>query len=168
MATTAVASEKLTRPAIWPRVLMLLGRLALGAIFVFAAFTKLYFNGGWHFGDYQFFFSMVISSYNILPAWAVQPAAQILPWFELLLGILLLAGIGLRWTGLMACAMLLIFIGAMTRAYMNGLEIMCGCFGNNEKLGPLTLLRDSSMLIPAIGVTIGAFLTKKRKATVSS
>lgn len=168
MATPAVVAETYKRPAAWPRVLMLLGRMALGVIFVFAAFTKLYFNGGWHFGDYQFFFSMVISSYNILPTWAVQPAAQILPWFELLLGLLLLAGIGLRWTGLMACAMLLIFIGAMTRAYMNGLEIMCGCFGNNEKLGPLTLLRDSSMLIPAIGVTIGAFLIKKPKATVSS
>jgi hypothetical protein len=45
---------------------------------------------------------------------------------------------------------------------------MCGCFGNNEKLGPLTLLRDSSMLIPALGVTIGAFLIKKPKSTVSS
>jgi len=99
MATPAVVAETYKRPAAWPRVLMLLGRLALGAIFVFAAFTKLYFNGGWHFGDYQFFFSMVISSYNILPAWAVQPAAQILPWFELLLGLLLLAGIGIALDG---------------------------------------------------------------------
>ena len=150
------------------RLLLLAGRVALGGVFVYAAYSKLHFDGRWHFGDYQFFFSMVISSYNILPAWAVEPAARILPWFELLLGLLLLVGIGLRWTGLMACAMLLIFIGAMTRAYMNGLEIMCGCFGNNEKLGPLTLLRDSSMLIPAIGVTIGAFLIKKRKTAISS
>jgi hypothetical protein len=64
---------------------------------------------------------------------------------------------------MLASALLLLFIGAMTRAYMHGLEIMCGCFGNNEKLGPLTLLRDSSMLIPALGVTIGAFLIKKPK-----
>jgi uncharacterized membrane protein YphA (DoxX/SURF4 family) len=168
VATPAVIAETRKRPAAWPRVLLLLARVAIGIIFVVAAFTKLYFNGGWHFGDYQFFFSMVINSYNILPIWAVDWAALILPWFELLLGLLLLAGIGLRWTGLMASAMLLIFIGAMTRAYMNGLEIMCGCFGNNEKLGPLTLLRDSSMLIPALAVTIGAFLRKKRGATVSS
>jgi hypothetical protein len=40
---------------------------------------------------------------------------------------------------------------------------MCGCFGNNEKLGPLTLLRDSTMLLLAIAVTIGAFLIVKRK-----
>ena len=167
MATPAVVSETYVRPAVWPRVLLLLGRVALGVIFIYAAYTKLYFNGGWHFGDYQFFFGMVINSYNILPLSAVDWAARILPWFELLLGILLIAGVGLRWTGMLASALLLLFIGAMTRAYMNGLEIMCGCFGNNEKLGPLTLLRDSTMLIHAIGVTIGAFLIKKPKSTVS-
>jgi uncharacterized membrane protein YphA (DoxX/SURF4 family) len=168
MATQAISPETSTRLAAWPRVLLLLCRIALGTIFIVAAFTKLYFNGGWHFGDYHFFFGMVISSYNILPLSAAEWAARVLPWFELLLGILLLAGVGLRWTGLMACALLLVFIGAMTRAYMNGLEIMCGCFGNNEKVGPLTLLRDSSMLIPAVAVTIGAFLIKKRDSTVSS
>jgi uncharacterized membrane protein YphA (DoxX/SURF4 family) len=168
MATTAVTSETVVRPAVWPRALLVLGRVALGVIFIYAAYTKLYFNGGWHFGDYQFFFGMVINSYGILPIWGVDWAARILPWFELLLGIMLIAGIGLRWTRMLASLLLLLFIGAMTRAYMNGLEIMCGCFGNNEKLGPLTLLRDSSMLIPALGVTIGAFLIKKRKATVSS
>lgn len=168
MATPVVVSETSVRPAAWPRLLLLLGRVALGVIFIYAAYTKLHFNGGWHFGDYHFFFGMVISSYNILPIGAVEWAARILPWFELLLGVLLIAGVGLRWTGLLASALLILFIGAMTRAYLNGLEIMCGCFGNNEKLGPLTLLRDSSMLIPAIGVTIGAFLIKKRKSTVSS
>jgi uncharacterized membrane protein YphA (DoxX/SURF4 family) len=168
MATPAVISETSVRPAVWPRALLLLCRVGLGVVFIYAAFTKLYFNGGWHFGDYQFFFGMVINSYNILPLWGVEWAARILPWFELALGILLIAGVGLRWTGLAASLILLLFIGAMTRAYMNGLEIMCGCFGNNEKLGPLTLIRDSSMLIPALAVTIGAFLTKKRRATVSS
>ena len=157
-----------SRPSAWPRALLVLGRVVLGCIFIYAAFTKLYFNGEWHFGDYQFFFGMVINSYNILPMWAVTLAARILPWFELLLGILLVAGIGLRWTGMIASALLLVFIGAMTRAYLHGLEIMCGCFGNNEKLGPLTLLRDSAILIPAIGVTIGAFMIKKRRTAASS
>jgi len=168
MATQAIPSEASVRPAAWPRVLLVVCRIALGAVFIVAAFTKLYFNGGWHFGDYHFFFGMVISSYDILPLSAAEFAARVLPWAELLLGILLIAGVGLRWTGLLACALLLVFIGAMTRAYMNGLEIMCGCFGNNEKVGPLTLLRDSSMLLPALAVTIGAFLIRKRDSAVSS
>jgi len=86
-----------------------------------------------------------------------------LPWFEVALGALLIAGVGLRWTGIIASALLLVFISAMTRAYILKLEIMCGCFGNNEKLGPLTLVRDGSLLVLALAVTIGAFLIKKRE-----
>ena len=62
---------------------------------------------------------------------------------------------------------LLFFIGAMWRAKMLGLEINCGCFGNNEKLGTLTLLRDSSLLLLALAVTAGAFLVRRpRRVTV--
>lgn len=168
MATSAVVSESRTRPRTWPRVLLALGRVILGVIFLVAAFTKLYFNGGWHFGDYHFFFGMAINSYNLLPVWAVELLARVLPWFEFALGLFLIIGIGLRWTGIVATALLAVFIGAMTNAYVKGLEIMCGCFGNNEKLGPLTLIRDSSMLVLALAVTIGAFLIVKRRTVVSS
>jgi uncharacterized membrane protein YphA (DoxX/SURF4 family) len=169
MATSTAISETSQRQhGGWLRALLLLARVALGVIFIYAAFSKLYFNGAWHFGDYHFFFGMVINSYDILPIWAVEWASRILPWFELLLGVLLIAGIGLRWTGLLASLLLIVFIAAMTRAYLHGLEIMCGCFGNNEKLGPLTLLRDSSMLIPALAVTIGAFLNQKHNDTRAS
>ena len=140
----------------------------LGAIFLYAAYAKLYFNGGWHLGDYHFFFGMAINSYNLLPVWAVELLARVLPWFELALGAFLIIGIGLRWAGLFASALLLVFIAAMTRAYILGLEIVCGCFGNNEKLGPGTLIRDSSMLVLALAVTIGAFLIKKRRDAVSA
>ena len=111
---------------------------------------------------------MAINSYNLLPVWAVELLARVLPWFELALGVFLIIGIGLRWSGIIASALLLVFIAAMTRAYIMGLEIMCGCFGNNEKLGPWTLIRDSSMLVLALAVTIGAFLIKKHRVTVSS
>jgi uncharacterized membrane protein YphA (DoxX/SURF4 family) len=165
MATTAVVSDSGTQPRAWPRMLLVLGRVVLGAIFIIAAFTKLYFNGGWHFGDYHFFFGMAINSYNLLPVWAVELLARVLPWFELALGAWLLLGIGLRWSGMIASALLLVFIGAMTNAYIKGLEIMCGCFGNNEKLGPWTLIRDSSMLVLALAVTIGAFLIRKPRTS---
>ena len=168
MATSAISSETSVRPAAWPRALLFIGRVALGLIFLIAAYTKFHFNGGWHFGDYHFFFGMAIDSYNLLPLWAVQLLARGLPWFEVALGLLLISGIGLRWTGLAACALLLVFISAMTRAYLLHLEIVCGCFGNSEKLGPLTLVRDGSLLVLAIAVTAGAFLTTKPKGAVSS
>ena len=168
MATSAVISESQSQPRAWPRVLLVLGRVALGAIFLYAAYSKLYFDGAWHLHDYHFFFAMAIDSYKMLPLTVVEWMARILPWFELLLGALLIVGIGLRWAGSITTALLLVFIGAMTRAKILGLEINCGCFGNNEKLGTATLIRDSSLLVLALAVTIGAFLIKRRRAGVSS
>ncbi len=168
MATTAIPSETSPHMTAWPRTLLVLGRVALGLIFLVAAYTKLHFAGEWHLRDYQFFFAMAIDSYKMLPISAVQLMAQILPWFELALGALLIAGVAVRWIGLLTSGLLLVFIGAMARAKMLGLEINCGCFGNNEKLGWATLLRDSSLLVLALAVTIGAFLIKKRRDTVSS
>jgi uncharacterized membrane protein YphA (DoxX/SURF4 family) len=168
MATSAAVSESQPRARAWPRVLLVLGRVFLGAIFLYAAYAKLYFNGGWHLGDYHFFFGMAINSYNLLPLWAVEWLARILPWFELALGTFLIIGVCLRWTSIIASALLLVFIAAMTRAYILGLEIVCGCFGNNEKLGPGTLIRDSSMLVLALAVTLGAFLVNRRRAAISS
>jgi uncharacterized membrane protein YphA (DoxX/SURF4 family) len=154
--------------AAWPRVLLILGRVALGLVFLVAAYTKLHFNGSWHFGDYHFFFAMAIDSYNMLPLWAVELMARALPILEAALGALLISGLGLRWAGLITSALLLGFIGAMTRALILHIQIKCGCFGNDEPLTIFTLLRDSSLLILALAVTIGAFLIKKRRDTVSS
>ena len=53
-------------------LLLLAGRLALGGIFLFAAYAKLHFGGAWHLRDYQFFFAMAINSYNMLPLPVVQ------------------------------------------------------------------------------------------------
>ena len=50
----------------------------------------------------------------------------------------------------------------MVRSYFLGLEINCGCFGPGERLGPMTLLRDGSLLALAIAVTVGAFLVHRR------
>ncbi|HWX37963.1 MAG TPA: hypothetical protein VNY09_01910, partial [Candidatus Sulfotelmatobacter sp.] len=66
MATTAIPSETSLRAAAWPRVLLAIGRIALAVVFLVAAYTKLHFNGAWHFGDYHFFFAMAIDSYNML------------------------------------------------------------------------------------------------------
>jgi uncharacterized membrane protein YphA (DoxX/SURF4 family) len=168
MATTVIPSETSQRTAAWPAVLLAIGRIVLGLVFLVAAYTKLHFNGGWHFGDYQFFFAMAIDSYNMLPLWAVELMARFLPLLEAALGALLIAGLGLRWVGSITSALLLVFIGAMTRALILHIQIKCGCFGNDEPLTIFTLLRDSSLLVLALAVTTGAFLLRKRRYKVSS
>jgi putative oxidoreductase len=168
MATTAIPSETSPRAASWPRMLLVLGRVALGGIFLYAAYAKLHFNGDWHFGDYHFFFAMAIDSYNMLPLWAVEILARVLPILEAVIGFLLVFGLGVRWVAAFTSALLLVFIGAMTRALILHIQIKCGCFGNDEPLTIWTLLRDSTLLVLSLAVTIGAFLQKKRQSTTAS
>lgn len=138
----------------WAR-LLLAGRLLLGAVFVYAAYTKL--RNPW------MLFAMSIDSYRMLPEFMVVGLARILPWAELLLGLLLMAGWGLRWAGVGATALLVGFFSAMLRAQSHGLGIDCGCFGIGEKLGPRTLVRDALLVALAVAVTVGAFLMHRAR-----
>jgi putative oxidoreductase len=168
MATTEIPLQTSERRAAWPRILLIVGRVGLGSIFLISAYTKLHFNGSWHFGDYHFFFAMAVDSYNMLPLWAVEIVARVLPILEAVLGAFLVLGVGLRWVASITSALILVFIGAMTRALILHIQIKCGCFGNDDPLTIWTLLRDSSFLVLALAVTVGAFFIKKRRDTVSS
>ena len=145
------------------RALLLAGRLALGGIFMFAAYAKLHFGGAWHLRDYHFFFAMAINSYNMLPLSVVQFMARVLPWLELALGALLIFGVGLRWVSLAITALLLVFMAALTRAAVLGLQINCGCFGYSSQKPTTELFHDSGLLILGLAVTIGAFLTRRAR-----
>ena len=122
--------------------LLLLVRLALGGVFVYAAWVKL--REPW------LLFAMSIDAYQVLPQWAVLTVARTLPWLELALGILLLAGRWRRISTVAASALLMLFFGMMVRAYIRGQTIDCGCFGPGEAISPLTLLRDGSLLAGAV------------------
>src|SRR5258708_38540017 len=111
MATTAIPSETTPRACTWPKALLATGRVVLGLIFLLAAYTKLHFNGGWHFGDYHFFFAMAVDSYNMLPLWAVEIVARVLPILEVVLGAFLVLGVGLRLFSSITTALILVFIG---------------------------------------------------------
>jgi uncharacterized membrane protein YphA (DoxX/SURF4 family) len=138
-----------------PRWLLLVGRLILGGVFLYAAYAKL--SQPW------MLFAMSINSYQMVSESSTKLLAQTLPWFELALGLLLLTGWALRWTATVASALLLFFFSVMLRAYMKNLAIFCGCFGVGEKLGPRTLTRDGSLAALAIAVAIGAFLMHRRR-----
>jgi len=143
------------------RKLLLAARLVLGGIFLYAAYSKLHFDGRWQFRDYHFIFAMGIDSYQMLPIWAVNWLARALPWLELALGVLLIAGAGLRWIGATVTALLLVFMTAMARAALLGLEINCGCFGSGSTSVRNELLLDSGLLLLSLLITAGAFLGRK-------
>lgn len=143
-----MASDKYVRP------LAILLRIALGAVFIYAAYTKLFqfVDGRLHLLPWQLF-AMAIDSYQLLPAWAVELLAKTLPWFELLIGMLMLIGRWVRFASTVISLLLVVFMSLMVRAYLKGQEISCGCFGPGEVISWKTLLRDGSMLAGALVVT---------------
>ena len=153
------------------RILLLIARVILGGIFIYAAYTKMAPQPGmhWTFGSVRVSLTMFangVDSYQMLPEWAVEPFAHLLPPFELFLGLWLLSGIGLRWSGLVASGLVTAFVIAMFSAYLRGLTISCGCFGPGKQIGPQDLARDGLLFLPlALAVTIGAFLVKRKRPT---
>lgn len=147
---------------------MLIGRLALGALFVYAAYTKLKPLGAmpWSTSSLRIslsMFAMEVDSYQLLPAWGVNLVAHLLPPFELCLGLWLVSGIALRFSSLVTSVLLAGFFAGLTRAYVLGQEISCGCFGPGEQIGPKRLALEGCFLALALAVTIGAFLVHHRK-----
>jgi uncharacterized membrane protein YphA (DoxX/SURF4 family) len=145
------------------RFLLLAARLAVGGIFIYAAYSKLHFDGRWHLGDYQFFFAMGINSYQIYPLWFVELAARIVPWIELTLGALMVAGAGLRLVSPAITALLIVFMGMLAHAVFLGQEINCGCFGYNSVKPSTELLHDSGLLVLALAVMAGAFVAHRAR-----
>ena len=135
------------------RILVWLARLALGGVFIYAAWVKL--------RDPWLLFAMSIDNYKVLPQWAVLVAARALPWFELALGLVLLTGRLPRISSAAASALLALFFGLMVRAYAKGETIDCGCFGPGEAISPATLARDGSLLAGALFLLAMSFRGRK-------
>jgi len=126
------------------RIVVLVLRVALGGVWLYAAYTKL--RQPW------LLFAMSIDAYHLLPEWAVLTVARILPWTELVIGILLVGGLLVRYASILGAAILAVFFGAMISAYSRGLAIDCGCFGPGDALSAWTLLRDGTLLTAALAL----------------
>lgn len=131
------------------RVLLIVGRIALAAVFNWAAYTKL--------RDPWMIFAMEIDAMHIVPGTTVEFLARTMPWLELFLGVLLLFGIKTRVAASAATALLSVFFTTLLVLYLRGFQGDCGCFGPGEQLGPKTLARDGALLVLSIWVTWAAF-----------
>jgi uncharacterized membrane protein YphA (DoxX/SURF4 family) len=133
-------------------------RIALGAVFVYAAWVKL--RTPWQL------FAGAIADYKVLPDWAVIPLARSLPWAELAIGALLVAGRWfLRTASTAGSLLLVVFFALMVRAFVTGAEISCGCFGPGELISWRTLLRDGTLLAASLAVTWISFARRSSRST---
>ena len=147
---TKVIQSIASRPIL--RIGRLLLRVAIAALFLFAAITKLVDPSS---------FAQQIANYQLTPWPASALLAVFLPALELCVGISLLLG---RWESgalVWVAILLTIFSGALLSAIVRGLSIDCGCFGRSiENTGTLwPLIRNLVLLV----VTGFLWLSRGRK-----
>jgi cobalt-zinc-cadmium efflux system protein len=106
----------------WPGYLALAARLVLSGVFIYASLDKI---------QHPAAFAEAVFNYKILPSQLVNLMALILPWLELILGVLLLAGIWLSGAMLGVNLLLITFLGAMIFNVARGINISCGCFSTD-------------------------------------
>jgi uncharacterized membrane protein YphA (DoxX/SURF4 family) len=95
-------------------------RWLLAALLVWAALGKI--------ANLQEFHANVAAYRLPLPAAMIRMAVMVVPWLELLCGILLVAGTMRRAALLCALGLCAVFVLATGQAWVRGLEISCGCF----------------------------------------
>lgn len=145
--------------------ILLVLRIVLGAVFVYAGWVKLFGPHLWPLDREPWqLFALAINSYEILPQKAVELVARTLPWFEIAIGLALMVGRPLRFSATATSLLLMVFFALMVRAFAQGKEISCGCFGPGEIISAWTLLRDGSMLAGALLLTWMAFRRRRQVA----
>jgi len=153
-------------PFNYRRIIMWIGRLVLGVIFVYAGISKIFFPNHmlWPFFLLKFSvatnlanFGIQVESYKLLPAAGVTFVTYTLPFAEIILGLLLLIGWRVRIWATLVSLLLLGFLSAVTRAYLLHMDINCGCFATPEPVSLKKILEDSSMAVLAILMTVFAF-----------
>ena len=115
-------------------VLGLLLRVYIGGVFVYASMYKINYPGE---------FAETIASYQLVPYWAVNLMALVMPWAELIGGILMILGVRTKSAAAVIAGMLVMFSLAILITLIRDIPIGCGCFTSvEEPLGWSTLWRD--------------------------
>jgi uncharacterized membrane protein YphA (DoxX/SURF4 family) len=111
-------------------------RVYLGGVFVAASLYKI---------RNPYDFALNIATYQILPLETINVFAIVVPWIELLAGVMLIAGLWTRENALLILGMMVMFTAALGIALSRGYEMSCGCFSSRdaaEEIGASTLIRD--------------------------
>jgi uncharacterized membrane protein YphA (DoxX/SURF4 family) len=121
-------------------------RLVLGGVFLVAGSLKVI--------DPQSSVNAV-RAYRLLPSSVTTLVGWGLPFAEIALGILLIAGVGTRVAAAIAAVLLVVFMAGVASAALRGLSIDCGCFGGGGDVAPgqtaygVEIVRDLGLLLLA-------------------
>jgi len=133
-------------------VLGTVGRLILAGVLLWAGGAKL--------GDLGASVRAV-NAYELLPYELARVIGAALPFVEVALGLLLLAGLATRVVAAVTAALMAVFIAGIASAWARGLNIDCGCFGGGGELAAgaspsygWEIARDVALLAIAVALTV--------------
>jgi putative oxidoreductase len=120
------------------KTVLLIFRLVLGGLFVYAGIVKVLDPLG---------FAQDIRNYRFVGQSLSFIAAIVLPWLEILAGTFLVVGIWKRGATLVISGLLVFFILLTFITMARGLDIDCGCFGAlSRRSGLGVIIEDLAML----------------------
>ncbi|MEM6279452.1 MAG: MauE/DoxX family redox-associated membrane protein [Verrucomicrobiota bacterium] len=139
-------------------------RLAFGALFIFSGVMKL---------KDPIFFADVVRNYQLIGDPIAPAMALFVPWVEIFAGIAVMLDRFARGGSFVLTGALMVFTLAIAISWIRGLDITCGCFGQNEELNYPVKMAQNVVLL-AIGIAIwwkaemGGFASRGEAVAVAS
>jgi uncharacterized membrane protein YphA (DoxX/SURF4 family) len=99
-----------------------------------------------------------VRAYQLLPEALLEPVAFGLPVLEIAVGLALFVGVFVRTAALASAVLPVIFIVGIASAWVRGLQIDCGCFGDGGRVAAgetacaSELARDTGLLLLALAL----------------
>ncbi len=125
------------------RPALIVSRLILGGIFIYASIDKI---------AHPDQFAEIVYNYKLMPGMTVNVMAIVLPWVEMVAGLFLVLGLWIKDSAAILGALLLVFIGAIGINLARGLDFDCGCFSTagHKNASILLIVRDLVLLLPVV------------------
>ena len=129
------------------KYIQIVARLVLGGLFLLVGLGKI---------EHAVSFAGEIGNYDLLPELLVNISAIVLPWVEVILGLMLILGYKMKTSALLTGGLLIVFIAAVGSAFARGLNIDCGCYSQyvSQKVGWDKIIENSILTVFAILIFI--------------
>jgi uncharacterized membrane protein YphA (DoxX/SURF4 family) len=131
-------------------------RVVVGGVFIWAGLLKIL--------D-PLEFAQNIANYRVFSRDLSLLIALVLPWFEVLCGILVILGIFRSTSSLLLSGLLSVFLVLITVTILRGLDVDCGCFGSIGRHVDYRLLLTDIILLY---LTLNIFVSSLRSRATAS